>query len=69
MLNQTPRTILTLSAAPGLRGLPDRIAAAVSRTTSCTICGRALIRTGSRWTHVTQPVESETELRMAWGDR
>jgi hypothetical protein len=69
MLNQTPKTNLTLSAVPSLRHVPDRIAAAVARTATCTICGRALVRTGSRWNHVTQPVESETELRMAWGDR
>jgi hypothetical protein len=69
MLNHTPKTSLTLSAAPGLRQVPDRIAAAVTRTRRCPVCTRAMVRVGGRWDHVTRPVETETELRLAWGDR
>jgi hypothetical protein len=69
MLNRTPKTDLTLSAVPGLAHEVDRTPAALHRATLCTICGRTLVQINGRWAHATRPVESETELRAAWGDR
>jgi hypothetical protein len=68
--NQDPKTILTLSAVPDLPRQVDRTPAASDRTRLCPTCGRAQLAIGAgAWVHVTQPVETETERRMAWGDR
>jgi hypothetical protein len=72
MLNRTPKTDLTLSAAPGLRHEVGRTPAAIHRTAICSDCGRAIFRVGSGWLHVItagHDAMPEAELRALWGDR